>query len=364
MDQSSNMDYKLPNGLESLIMWLMSKNVIQSWRLSCEKQTILSIKFTQIDSMATSTPQAEALNCSPMHDCSYRSKPRSAVIRDQMRQQAWLYGKQDNIEDNMPTSTAQPPSLYTDSEGVVTGANGFTMDYENAINSNQQSTHDTGYNSFRSVSFGNIMCSDTNHAEDALLNNTSLDNDTKLQDMSNTHQHQQHVVLPPPICSVSSQTMETCKSIDTQTVIVPVPHKCVLTQQPTMKKRGSQTDKISSREKDMQSDPIIYLNAGSQIEHSSTASVATMIELTIGVHKSISTDPPIDRHMQTHVVKTLTKKVGVGKQNKSSQVGRQKCKQTPKYPLATQTNYCIGAYINDELQINLTDIPFIDEDVT
>ena len=78
---------------------------VQSWHLSGENSLLLSIRFTAIPDITTSSPQLLSLssgsNQQTMNSKMCRSKPPSAVNKDNMCQQTWLAGMQGGSTDNM-----------------------------------------------------------------------------------------------------------------------------------------------------------------------------------------------------------------------------------------------------------------------
>ena len=56
-EQCFEMDSHLPKSLQRLLDWILEENVVQSWRFSGENNLLLSIRFTAMPEITTSTPQ-------------------------------------------------------------------------------------------------------------------------------------------------------------------------------------------------------------------------------------------------------------------------------------------------------------------
>ena len=317
-----NMDNLLPKGLQNLMQWISHNNNVQSWRLSGENNLTLSIRFSAMPELATSTPRPEQPSIAvdqTIHSRAYRSKPPSAVNRDTRRQEAWLDSRQgDCIKENgiatqaMFTSGARG---HGDLYSVWDSKNGYC---------NEANHTESGYVTIRSVSLPCNITSPSMAINDVHEHNViTVDNTSDLQYAPT---HDRNVIQEDDAIhgyaysnNMETQTLEFPLTVATQTEVFTVSQQCVTTQCPTTKKRCMQTDKTSTVVQHTQTDNILLVDKSSQHEYPKRQSCGIITDYPNGLDKAVATDPPIGRHVQTEVLLGIHKKVGRSIANASTQ---------------------------------------------
>ena len=115
-DVTNSMENKFPKGLNKLLHWIMEGSTVQSWRYSGENSLILSIRFTSMQDITTSTHQTNLSSMASggiIPSKAYRSKPPSSLTRDNMRHQVWRSGKQGGFDTDYIAPQDMQQGMFT-----------------------------------------------------------------------------------------------------------------------------------------------------------------------------------------------------------------------------------------------------------
>ena len=116
------------------------------------------------------------------------------------------------------------------------------------------------------------------------------------------------------VSNICVQTMTTNEDRTTQIF----PAMTSLTQHPISKRRCMQTDKISTRHNEMQTNEILKNNSTSQYDSPNQTCASVMTDHINGIDSATLTEPPCSRHMQTVIVKTKSRSVGPDTESQST----------------------------------------------
>ena len=290
MHLQSTTNNDLPKGLEQLFNWILHRYGVQSWRFSVDNSTTLSIRFTERSAIADSTSQQPPTPI--MHDRSYRSKPPSSVRRDNMRQQTWL------------SSTGQPDRAYDteNSSGMFTNiAGGAYADHSNqdsglALSGHRTEEHsheDSGIGFVTFASNSNMGISEPQHVSTPLHTIPEITNN-----------------IDSCTSNIQTQTTAMTESNAVQTDMITVKQNTVFVQCPSVKKKMTQTTRISKDTINLQTDSIKRIDKGTTWDLQTSISTHTMTDYTNGIDKDISTDPPMGRHVQTDDTNHTLRRLG------------------------------------------------------
>ena len=276
---TTDIDNRLPKGLKKLFNSVLDGYHIQSWRISGEENLIVSIRFCEKPAIGASTPLP---NLSVTHERTYRSKPPSAVARDNMRQQAWLgYSNQSarGMEESTPCG-----DIFTD-----IGESGF-------ISYAADMTHNAAVTLDKSV---------TNAERMVNTHNVGLNMGGLITD------NYKHTGVDTNMCHNAVQTMNSVTSSSVQTENNTVHQSSVSSQCPSVKKMFCQTLKVSSKTKDLQTDKIQSINQATEMDtQRNMCSTDVMTEYPFSFDKDTMTLPPIGRHTQTDDINYMLKRNG------------------------------------------------------
>lgn len=229
---------KLPNGLQNIFSWILPQFTVQSWRLTKEQNLVLSIRFKELNSTYALTPrpileeqlQATSLNEAAEQNCAYRSKPPSCYKRDRQRMNKYNDMKKSSHTDEF----SQDIQVGDDSRCAYENNN---VVYEKNV------YFDDGYKSDYLYS-----------ADESRFGMNTTSHDLTLSACNHESCIDANIVK-----EVSIQTLTPSYAISTQTdseLIIDPP--CDVQQQfPIFKKKGIQTNKVSTWNTPAQTTPVI-----------------------------------------------------------------------------------------------------------
>ena len=261
----------LPEHVVRTILEATKNRNLISWRIFGEDNVQVTLKFTTLNTEPDQYGNIETASRAP-YDRHYRSKPPSAVIRDNTR--ATAYRQQtDNSTDNHSTC-------------VDTACNTFSTQYskaDNSLYSNNDSGIGQGHNGL--PMFSTPVCN---------LPQTSVA-------MSQTPCNH-NGINSETMCAIEMDHNATQTDIPSQSTIK------IQTERPISRK--FQTLNFNTQFKRTQTLPVPTKELSCQSENICSKAVETMTNNPFTEHTATNTEGPLEKHVQTHQVPRCDKAIG------------------------------------------------------
>ena len=266
----------LPKGLQDILSHIIMNNRLTSWRVYGENSIVVTLRFS--DSLDNYSQHGNGNT----YNQSFRSKPPSAVARDTVRFSEYLGHKLDTPRDADFVTNATNDSMHQQQDSGCLSSTPVQLNKYSSL-------HDVNNPTARKYSVAPIS---VDPKEACNLQLPSAVGNPK--NMSNACLQTSDIVA----CTVT-------KSTETETP--PSTPKASQTIPP--KSRKSQTDLQANQFKGIQTLPILKSDVCIQSENVYSESHATMTEQADSRTVSVSTDPPVSRHMQTYIAHKKDKNV-------------------------------------------------------
>lgn len=268
----------LPKGLQDILSQITMNNRLTSWRVYGENSIVVTLRFS--DSLDNYSQHGDGNT----YNQSFRSKPPSAVARDNVRFSEYLGHKLDTpIDADFVTNATNDSMRQQQDSGCLSSTPVQLNKYA--------SLHDVNNPTARKYSVAPIS---VDPKEACNLQLPSAVGNKHPQIMSNACLQTSGIVA----CTVTKST-ETETPPSTPKASQTTPPKC----------RKSQTDLQANQFKGIQTLPILKSDVCIQSEHVYSESHATMTEQADSRTVAVSTDPPVSRHIQTYIAHKKDKNV-------------------------------------------------------